>query len=140
VLPDSLNVLSKQDLIILVRRREVHMDEGDVGILLRSTVERLQLLRARVREGKCIDEASEFARWVVNSGLYKVFQGKDASELERLRQDVLQDCADAWNNRGQGPWVAKSELEAVNSKLDNLANLVSALVGREGQGKELRVI
>jgi hypothetical protein len=44
---------------------------------------------------------------------------------------VLWDCDQHWRNQGEGPWVAQSELEAVNAKLDNLAQLVSVLAQGE---------
>lgn len=138
---DSLRVLSKRELIALVRRRQFRLTDVDRQLLLSKTVQRLEVLRARVRERKHIDEASEFARWVLSSGLSRVLAGPDAHPMERLRQGVLYDCAEAWNNRGQGPWVAKSELEALNAKVDNLAQMLTqTLVGAHQPSAELKIV
>jgi hypothetical protein len=123
---DSLHVLSKRDLIALLHLRPVQFDTADRAILRDQTMARLKLLQARAREGKSTEEASEFARWILTAGVTKLFEGEDALALEKLRKDVLWTCSDTWSNTGQGPWVAQSELEAANRKLDNLANLVQA--------------
>jgi hypothetical protein len=124
---DSFNALSKRELINFLRRKPCHFDDVDLGVLGHSTIHRLKVLRARAREGKCVEEASEFARWVVQAGLLKLLGGKVKGAVQKLASDTLFDCECHWRNQGQGPWVAKSELEAVNAKLDNLAGLVASL-------------
>jgi hypothetical protein len=58
----------------------------------------------------------------------KLCRGQGKAVMHKLAQDTLYACDCHWRNQGQGPWVAKSELEAVNCKLDNLAGLVASLV------------
>ena len=124
---DSLQALSKRDLITLLRRKPCRFDDADLRCFTLATIQRLQVLRRRAREGKSVEEASEFARYVVASGLLKLCEGQAKVEVRSLAQDTLYDCDQFWRNQGQGPWVAKSELEAVNAKLDNLAGLVASL-------------
>jgi hypothetical protein len=123
---DSLNALCKRDLITLLRRQPCRFDDVDLAILSASTIQRLKVLRARAREGKSVEEAAEFAHWLTASGLVKLCAGQDKGEVHRLAQDTLFDCDSYWRNQGQGPWIAKSELEAVNAKLDNLMALVAS--------------
>ena len=130
---DSLQALSKRELITLVHRRACRFDDADLEVLRASLVSRLQILLARVRESKSVEEASEFARWVMNSGLPKLFTGDSARDLEKLRKDVLWECECAWKHSGRGPWVAKSELEAVNERLENLAGMLTRALAGQGQ-------
>jgi hypothetical protein len=124
---DSYNVLSKRELINLLRRKPSCFDDVDLLCLTSSITRRLETLRARAREGNWVEEASEFARWLLSSGLMKLLEGKGRAAVQKLANDTLYDCDCFWRNQGQGPWVAKSELETVNAKLDNLAGLVARL-------------
>jgi hypothetical protein len=124
---DSLQALSKRELITLLRRKPCAFDDADLAVLIAATIQRLQVLRRRAREGKSVDEAAEFARWLTASGLVKLFGGEAKADVRELATATLFDCESYWRNQGQGPWVAKSELEAVNAKLDNLAGLVASL-------------
>lgn len=127
---DSLNALSKPQLISLLRRKPCVFDDMDLYRLTLSTIERLKRLRQRAREGKCVEEAAEFAHWVTASGLVKLCEGEDKADLLRLVSDTLADCGDTWRTEGRNPWVAKSELEALNAKVDNLATLLAASLAR----------
>ena len=103
--------------------------------LWKETVSRLRRLDARAREGKFVDEASEFARWVKFSGLLLVFKAFEAppplevspKEVELLITEILFDCEAHWKNEPRGPWVEKSELESINHKLDLVASQLSKL-------------
>jgi hypothetical protein len=128
---DAYEALSKSQLITLLRRKPCAFDDVDLAILASATTQRLEVLRRRAREGKSVDEASEFARWVLASGLLKLCEGPGARELPKLVRDVQWDCDQHWRNQGQGPWVAKSELEAVNAKLDNLMALMASREPRD---------
>lgn len=59
-------------------------------------------------------------------------KGRGAAALEKLRLDVLWECESAWKGREAKPWVAGSEIEALNAKLDGLAATVAALVSSVG--------
>jgi len=123
---DQLKCLSKRELIGLIRLRECQFDEVDLRGWTAAIVSRLTLLRKRAREGKCVDEASEFSRWIVQSGLIKLFHGSaDRRDITTLISDTLWDCQCHWKNQGREPWVARSELEALNAKLDLLMQQIS---------------
>src|ERR1017187_3108228 len=123
---DSLNTLSKRELINLLRRLPCSFDDVDLLILRGAAMRQLTIFRSRAREGKCVEEASTFARWVLSSGLLKLFPAQASRDGQKLANDVIFDADCHWRHQGQGPWVAKSELEAVNAKLDNLAGLVAS--------------
>ena len=72
---DALRVLSKRQLINLLCRRECRFDDADLAVLCAFLLSHLKRLQARAREAKGIEEASEFARWVVASGLAKLVDG-----------------------------------------------------------------
>jgi hypothetical protein len=115
---DSLQVLSKRELICLLRQQERRFDTADLAQWCAGITLRLNCLRKRAREGKCVEEASEFARWLVSSGLTKLFEGTGKRAISTLIADTLYDCECHWKNEPRGPWVAQSELEALNAKLD----------------------
>src|ERR1041385_5335322 len=67
----QLRVLSKENLITLLCRKAIEFDDADLEVLRVATLQRLKTLRARAREGKMVDEASEFVRWLSSSGVLK---------------------------------------------------------------------
>jgi len=126
-MPDPFSVLSKRDLITLLRRRECRFDDVNLEQLRLATLTYLESWRSRARESKSVLEASDFARWVLSSGLAKLFRDKGAAEVEKVRKDVLWACECAWKNQGGGGSVALSEVEAINAKLDGLSAAVAEL-------------
>jgi hypothetical protein len=120
---DPLEILSKRDLITLLRRQERRFDDVDLAQWQAGIVARLKVLRARASEGKFLEEASEFARWVVSSGLFRLFLGQERDAMERVRQDVLWACESAWNNKPLG--VLAADAAAVGEKVDRLCSLFS---------------
>lgn len=141
---DSLQALSKRDLIALLRRKPSGFDDADVAVLRASTLQRLGVLTRRVREGHHVDEASEFARYVTASGLLKLLgTGDTGRDLRRLLGGIQRDCEAFWKNEGRGPWIAKSELEDLHGKIDKLEGLMARHFGTpamDGTGPELVVL
>jgi hypothetical protein len=116
--------------------------------LWNETMTRLERLHKRVCEGKHVDEASEFARWLRFSGLLDIFRIFKASEplevdvakVDKLIVDVLFECEQFWKRNPRGPWVSLSELEAINQKLDLLAARISQMPVAEPAQAVLRVL
>jgi len=123
---DSLQTLSKRQLINALRHKPCVFDDVDLQVLTDATARRLRLLLARAREGQGVDEASEFARWVLSSGLWKLFDATAKACVKKLVDDTSRDCEAHWKNDGRGPWVAKSELEALNEKMDALMERIGS--------------
>lgn len=145
---DSLNALSKRELVILLRQKERRFDAVDLGQLYGATCAWLTVLRTRTREGKCVQEASELARWVSSGGLLKLFAAfpqpapheVSAEKLATLARDTLFECEAQWKGRPgtQQKWVELSEVEMLNSKLNSLAQMVAGMAPRTLP--ELRVL
>jgi len=112
-----------------------HIEPHKLHWLYQETVNRLRTLDARAREGKSVDEASEFARWVRFSGLLWLFEAFKAppplevspDTVKRLISEVSADCEAHWKNEPRGPWVSRSELESINQKLDLMAGQLAKL-------------
>lgn len=114
-------------------------DHVAAHVLFKHTRNRLHTLLCRVCEGKCVDEASEFARWVRMSGVLDVlrafeFQSEIPGDLvvlpeavDKLCGEIIFECEQFWKRNPRGPWVSLSELEAVNRKLDRIAAQVNRL-------------
>lgn len=111
------------------------VDRHKIHWLWKETYSRCMRLHKRVCEGKFVDEASEFARWVRFSGLLDVFElhkapepfEVDRAKVEKLIVDTLFECEQFWKRNPRGPYVAMSELEAVNHKLDVLAARIAQI-------------
>lgn len=92
------------------------------------TMLRLQQYLTRIKEGKDVMAASEFARFVRNVGLVDLFSVNatdgplmvSGAKVDALCSAVLQGCADAWNNRS-APTVELAAVERINHKLDVIA-------------------
>jgi hypothetical protein len=129
--PERYKSLSRPELVALLCRRPVSLDDVDVQVLLNATLARLRVLRMRARQGNSVLEASEFARWVVASGLLKVFAleaGQGVADVQGLLSETSADCEDAWG--GRKPWVGLSDLEAVNEKLERLLSMAAKPANR----------
>ena len=137
VCPENFKSLSKRELIALLCRKPVVFDDADLHQLYSATVARLKLLDCRAREGKSLQEASEFARWCLSSGLLSLFRLNgsppplqvSASLIESQIQGLLFSCECAWNKDPRGPSLDKSELESINSHLARLSVQVARMAG-----------
>lgn len=113
----------------------------EVHWLWNETVRRLRTLQERAREGRQVDEASEFARWVRFSGLMAIFTAFKAPEPLQVSPEVVDaliegigvDCDAFWKNDQRGQWVARSEVEQINLRLASLARVVSEMVSNAKQ-------
>lgn len=101
----------------------------------RETVTRLNVLQGRAREGKNVQEASEFARWLRFSGLIKLFESNpqpepkqvDAKVVEKLIDGILSDCADQWRSRNGDVKYSESDIAEISRKLDIIAAQVAKI-------------
>lgn len=123
---DSLQVLSKRELIALVRLREIQFDEADLRSTCAAIMQRLKLLNARAREDKDVMQASEFARWVLQAGFHKLFHGQGRAAFEALQSDTIWACECAWKKSPLGP--ATEDVESTKEKLDKLLCVFSKAV------------
>jgi|SRR5579883_2308088 len=110
-------------------------DSINLHWLWRETVNRLDVLHGRVREGTFTQEASEFARWLRMSGVVKLFKDNpapeprqvDAQVVEKKIGDILDECANQWRSRNGDVKYTESEVVAISRKLDIIAAHVAKL-------------
>lgn len=114
---------------VAISKPQAAFDQVAAHTLFTHTRNRLHTLFCRVCEGKCVDEASEFARWVRYCGILNFLRPFESSgslpvtvaALEKLCGEITWECEQFWKRNPRGPWVSLSELEAINAKLDRLA-------------------
>jgi hypothetical protein len=102
--------------------------------IYRETMNRLSSLQNRVNEGKDLDFALEFCRYVFWSGVIELleYHASTASGLEvsganlrtRVKQ-LQQDIQDRFRKSNTSPKIELSELEKINHKLDLIAGRIS---------------
>jgi len=133
--PDEAGSSPSQVLPELQQTCHMQLEPHKVYWLCNETVQRLVTLHKRVCEGKFVDEASEYARWLRFSGVLPIFDAFPSppplevsrAKVEKLIGDVLWECEQFWKKNPRGPWVSLSELEAINQKLDTIAGQLSRL-------------
>jgi len=99
--------------------------------LWRETDNRLTSLARSVREGKCVDEASNFCRWLRFTGLLELLEQNsrplplivNGAGLRVKVQDILFDCGEFY--KGGKPALPKysdSDMATVMDRLDMITN------------------
>ena len=99
------------------------------------TYNRLETLRRRVNEGRSIDEASGFARWISFSGLIPLFKANaqdgffkvDGALIESKVELVISMCNDRYRTNNTEPTFEQAELESLHEKIDRMAGYLSRL-------------
>jgi hypothetical protein len=121
--------------------RSVETEPVNLHWIWSETVRRLEDLLRRAREGKHVQEASEFARWLRMSGLIKLFQFNpaqghltvDCKVVEKLIGDILSECEDQWRSRNADAKYAASDIAEISRKLD----IIAAQVAKFSPGSSL---
>jgi hypothetical protein len=89
----------------------------------------LRVYQNRVNDGKDLEAASDFARWLRQIGLVRLFEAHpqpeplpvDGVAMDAAVSALLDGCAEHWK-RGTPRIVDASEIEKLNYKVDVLAN------------------
>lgn len=98
----------------------------------KEAINRLESLRNHVLEGRDLDEAANFCRFLLNSGIDKIlkphdnagFLKVDSAFLMWKAQDVLTTVQDLWA-RGSVSAKEQTHLEAIHHKLDLIAGALA---------------
>jgi len=114
----------------------MYPDKVQLHVIWRETTNRLESLASAVFEGKCVEEASNFARWLQFSGVLKLLEQNpqpfplpvNGNELRRKCEDLIQGCSD-WTKGGKlpAPNYEPGDMRAILSKLDALTQRVNEL-------------
>jgi len=128
----------------------VHADIVNLHWLWKETVLRLDSFSQRVQLSECVDEAADFARYVMFSGLCRLFEANPSAEplkvdgpLARWKaEELLRECQERYRTNDVSSHVDKSVLDAINRKLDLIAGQVSRIPTSKAQAPrpELRII
>lgn len=94
--------------------------------LWKETVNKLEFLSRSVHEGRAVDEASSFARWLSFSGLIKIFEAYpspaplrvDGGAVRALTYQLTAACGEI-HKGGKAPFnPSLSRVDEANAKLD----------------------
>lgn len=110
------------------------LDRVQLHVLYRDTKSRLNSFSAAVREGRHLDEAASFARFVIWSIAPLLIANPqpeplpcDGNLLRSVAQSLLAEVQERWRTNDEQPKLELSELEAINRKLDLLAGHVARI-------------
>lgn len=135
-IPDSRRnigvTLGLEPHAILASKLVLDIDITDLSWLYRETVRELIRYTKLVRDGKELNAAIAFGRYVQGSQLSKIFKayeragdwGPDGTHVQKLTEELLR-LARTYDG---GAYTPLAEIEAVNQKLDFL---IARLEGRE---------
>lgn len=116
--------------------------ESDTAILARiysETVNKLDSFSRRVQEGRDVNAASEFARWLLFSGILPLLEQYpnqvqsqnplkvDGAFLRWKAGQLVEACSDRYRTNNQNPSIEKTEFESIHEKIDRMAGYLSRL-------------
>lgn len=109
-------------------------DRVKLHVLFRDTLRELKRFESAARESSCLQEAADFARYVSQSvaPVLMLFPFEsplpcDGHLLRSIADALLAECQRRWREHDCKPKVDRSELEAINRKLDLLAGHVARI-------------
>jgi hypothetical protein len=116
--------------------------ENDTAYLARiysETLAKLESFSRRVAEGRDINAASEFARWLPFSGILSLLDRYpnqvashnplkvDGRFLRWKAEQLTEACNDRYRTNNQNPAIERTEFEAMREKIDRMAGYLSRL-------------
>jgi hypothetical protein len=118
----------------------VTFNETELYWLWRETMNRLESYTKRVKEGRDVSAAHDFAGYVRWSGLVKLCKDNpqasplpvDGHLLQGAAENLHALCTEFYKNQGRPKGLATSELHSLHEKLDLLAGHVSRLTAAPG--------
>jgi len=114
----------------------VNLDNVQLHVLWRETNTMLDSLARSVREGKRVDEASNYCRWLRFSGILEILQQNpkpfplivNGAELRQKIEDVLFECGELYKGgKPPLPKYSDSDMAQVLERLESLARRVDEI-------------
>jgi hypothetical protein len=87
--------------------------------IVSETDRQLERLARCVREGKCVDEAANFCRWLQFSGMLTLPHA-DFAILWKKSEDIIYQAGQIYKGGKVNPTYDVSDIAAINAKLDVL--------------------
>jgi hypothetical protein len=115
----------------------------------RETSNQLHSHKRLVAEGKYLEEAHDFCRYVLNSGMLSIFEASpqafplkvDAAFLRWQAEELTREIQDRYRKGKNTPTVEFSEIQSINRKLDLIAGQLAKVSNLPRQdGPELRIV
>ena len=107
------------------------------SLIYRENVTRIEVFLRRVREGRDVMAASEFARWLLGSGILTLLQSHandcsgplkvDGAFLRWKTDELLDQCNEFFRSYGCASGISPPELESVHEKLAKVSSNVEVL-------------
>jgi len=96
--------------------------------LWKETCNRLQVLERAVQQGRAVDEASNFARWLSFSGLYRIFEAYpqpaplevDGKKIRALGERLVAACGVIYKGGTMAHNPSQSTVDEINLKVDGI--------------------
>jgi hypothetical protein len=116
--------------------------ENDMAVLARiygQTVNQLDTFSKRVQEGRDVESASDFARWLSFSGILLLLERYpnqvqshhplkvDGSFLRWKCEQLIEACNERFRTNSLNPAFEKKEFESMHEKIDRVAGYLSKL-------------
>jgi len=122
---------------VSVKQSGLSFEPHRFHLLWHHTMLRVESLTRRVNEGKDIEAAADFARWLRVSGLVRLFEANpqrepllvDGATMDAQLTDLILACGEQWKSNAPR-MVNASEIEKLNHKIDVMAQALGSLFPR----------
>jgi len=104
-------------------------DTGIVGVVESQLQQTLAIHARRVREGKELMPALDFARYVLRSGLITLLNefGRDGATMRWRVEQLMSEVQDRFTKNDTSPQLKDEDFRTLHDKLDLIAGYVSRI-------------
>ncbi|MGN6552318.1 MAG: hypothetical protein ACTHLW_01095 [Verrucomicrobiota bacterium] len=123
-------------------QKRAHLSSVDAHQLWSETDGRINTLTRSVKEGRGVDEASNFSRWLRFSGVIQILEMHEqgfplpvrAEELKRKTNDLINACGEWYQmheraNVKRDCYISSSALDDINGQLLELRSAMRQITG-----------
>lgn len=115
----------------------MNSDLTTLGKIYSETAQRLDLLARRVAEGRDVDAAAEFCKWLGFSGILRLLEMNtnqetrpfkiDGANLRWKCEELLAACMKHYRTNDNNPSFERDEFLSLHEKIDRMAGYLSRL-------------